>query len=60
MLNEQGFDLWADGYDRSVGLSDEGNTYPFVGYKRVLNAIYNAVLATAVKPCWISVSARAR
>ena len=45
MLNEQGFDLWADGYDRSVGLSDEGNTYPFVGYKRVLNAIYNAVLA---------------
>lgn len=45
MLNEQGFDLWADGYDRSVGLSDEGNTYPFAGYKRVLNAIYNAVLA---------------
>lgn len=45
MLNEQGFNLWADGYDRSVGLSDEGNTYPFAGYKRVLNAIYNAVLA---------------
>ena len=36
MLNEQGFDLWADGYDRSVGLSDEGNTYPFAGYKRCL------------------------
>ena len=46
MLNEQGFNLWADGYDRSVGLSDEGNTYPFAGYKRVLNAIYNAVLAS--------------
>ena len=44
MLNQQGFDLWADGYDRSVGLSDEGNTYPFAGYKRVLNAIYNKVL----------------
>lgn len=24
MLNEQGFNLWADGYDRSVGLSDRG------------------------------------
>ena len=45
MLNEQGFDLWADGYDRSVGLSDEGNTYPFAGYKRVLNGFYNDVLA---------------
>ena len=45
MLNRLGFDLWADGYDRSVGLSDEGNTYPFAGYKRVLGAIYNEVLA---------------
>ena len=45
MLDQQGFNLWADGYDRSVGLSDEGNTYPFAGYKRVLNAIYNDVLA---------------
>ena len=49
MLNEQGFDLWADGYDRSVGLSDEGNTYPFAGYKRVLNAIYNEVLASGCR-----------
>lgn len=23
MLNNTGFDLWADGYDKSVGLSDE-------------------------------------
>lgn len=60
MLNEQGFNLWADGYDRSVGLSDEGNTYPFAGYKRVLNAITTRCWQTAVKPCWISVSARAR
>lgn len=34
MLNHKGFDLWADGYDKSVGLSDEANTYPFAGYKR--------------------------
>lgn len=45
MLDEKGFDLWADGYDRSVGLSDEDGSYPFAGYKRLLNAIYNQVLA---------------
>lgn len=44
MLNETGFDLWADGYDRSVGLSDEGNTYPFAGYRCVLNTIYQQIL----------------
>ena len=38
MLNHKGFDLWADGYDKSVGLSDEANTYPFAGYKKVLDA----------------------
>ena len=45
MLNKKGFDLWADGYDVSVGLSDEENTYPFAGYKTVLNSIYRTVLA---------------
>lgn len=45
MLNETGFDLWADGYDRSVGLSDKQDTYPFAGYKQILNAIYNRVLS---------------
>ncbi len=28
MLNNAGFDLWADGYDKSVSLSDESGTYP--------------------------------
>ena len=45
MLNKKGFDLWADGYDVSVGLSDEENTYPFAGYKTVLDSIYRTVLA---------------
>ena len=49
MLNEAGFDLWADGYDQSVGLSDENGTYPFAGYKQILNAIYNRVLSGAGK-----------
>ena len=46
MLNNKGFDLWADGYDKSVGLSDEANTYPFAGYKRVLAALFQAVMQT--------------
>ena len=46
MLNNKGFDLWADGYDKSVGLSDEANAYPFAGYKRVLAAIFQAVMQT--------------
>ena len=45
MLDSKGFDLWADGYDHSVGLSDEENTYPFAGYKNVLATIYDAIRA---------------
>ena len=44
MLDSKGFDLWADGYDKSVGLSDEENVYPFAGYREILNRIYNTVL----------------
>lgn len=29
MLDNKGFDLWAEGYDKSVGLSDDDNSYPF-------------------------------
>lgn len=43
MLDHAGFDLWADGYDESVGLSDESDTYPFAGYKAVLNNIYRQI-----------------
>lgn len=49
MLNDKGFDLWADGYDKSVGLSDENGTYPFAGYRDVLNKIYNSVLSHSGK-----------
>lgn len=45
MLDNKGFDLWADDYDKSVGLSDDDNTYPFAGYKEILNQIYNDVLS---------------
>ncbi|MCQ1529943.1 class I SAM-dependent methyltransferase [Lutispora saccharofermentans] len=43
MLDSEGFDLWADGYDESVNLSEEDNDYPFAGYKNLLNAIYNII-----------------
>lgn len=49
MLDNKGFDLWADGYDKSVGLSDDDNTYPFAGYKEILNQIYNEVLSLKAK-----------
>lgn len=49
MLDNKDFDLWADGYDQSVGLSDEENTYPFAGYKDVLNAIYKEILESSYK-----------
>ena len=44
MLDNKGFDLWADGYDKTVGVSDEGNTYPFAGYKDVLGTIYKSIM----------------
>ena len=44
MLSSNGFDLWAEGYDEAVSLSDEKNTYPFAGYRAVLNEIYGQVM----------------
>lgn len=44
MLDRIGFDLWAEDYDRTVGLSDEENTYPFAGYQKLLARIYEIVL----------------
>ena len=49
MLNNHGFDLWADGYDKSVGLSDEADRYPFAGYKRILGEIYARLLLSGCK-----------
>ena len=44
MLDKKGFDLWADGYDKTVGISDEKNTYPFAGYKDVLGSIFQIIM----------------
>ena len=45
MLDNKGFDLWADGYDKAVGLSEEANSYPFAGYKEVLGDIFQEVVS---------------
>jgi len=44
MLDNKGFDLWADGYDLAVGLSDEENTYPFAGYKEILGSVFQTIM----------------
>ncbi len=49
MLGSHGFDLWADGYDVSVGLSDEADRYPFAGYKQVLGEIYGLLRSTQAR-----------
>lgn len=49
MLDNKGFDLWADNYDETVGISDDDNIYPFAGYKRILNEIYNCILKCSSK-----------
>lgn len=49
MLNSNGFDVWADGYDESVRLADENDAYPFAGYVAILKEIYGRVCASGAK-----------
>lgn len=49
MLNSNGFDVWADGYDESVRLADENDAYPFAGYAAILKKIYGRVCASGAK-----------
>ena len=51
MLDSKGFDLWADGYDAAVGLSEEENSYPFAGYKDVLGGIFKEVMTKENYAC---------
>lgn len=44
MLNSQDFNLWADNYDQTVQVSEENNLYPFAGYRKILNTIFNEVM----------------
>lgn len=46
MLNSEGFDSFIDEYDGLTSTSDKNNTYPFAGYSKVLDKIYNAIVQT--------------
>ena len=37
MLDKTGFDLWADGYDKTTGISDEAQVYPFSSCAGILS-----------------------
>ncbi|MCH5351477.1 MAG: class I SAM-dependent methyltransferase [Clostridiales bacterium] len=45
MRDEKGFDLWADDYDKAVGIIEDARSYPFAGYKEVLGYIFRVVTA---------------
>jgi len=49
LLDSKGFDLWANGYDRQVCISDESNEYPFAGYKEILGLIYKMIMENKAK-----------
>lgn len=49
MLNQNGFDLWADEYDASVRTSDREETYPFAGYYDVLREIYCRIVSASAQ-----------
>ncbi len=36
--------MWADNYDQTVQVSEETNSYPFAGYKEILNQLYNEIM----------------
>ena len=59
MLDHKGFDLWADGYDESVGVSDEDHTYPLPDTKRSLAASIKQSWKSPIRQYWILVSERA-
>jgi putative AdoMet-dependent methyltransferase len=44
MLDNKGFDIWAETYNNSVKISDEKNVYPFAGYEKLMKTILNNIL----------------
>lgn len=49
MLNSNGFNVWAESYDKSVRVSDESDTYPFAGYAAIFQEICHRVQSCAGK-----------
>ncbi|MBQ9910153.1 MAG: hypothetical protein IJM50_01510 [Lachnospiraceae bacterium] len=49
MPDNKCFDLRAGEYDKTAGVSDEEDTYPFAGYKDVLGTIQKTVMGKTMK-----------
>ncbi len=49
MLDKQGFNAWAQAYDKQVRESDQHKTYPFDGYSNVLYTLYKHATKTNPK-----------
>lgn len=45
MLNNTGFDLWSENYEKSVRESFLSDSYPFAGYTALLSRIYGDILS---------------
>ena len=43
MLDRSVFDRWANDYNEEVRIADENDEYPFAGYTKIMNHIYNAI-----------------
>ena len=50
MLNYSVFDKWASDYNEEVRLADEKNEYPFAGYRRIMESIYDSVVKQGKSP----------
>ena len=46
MLNDAGFDRWADEYEQTVRDAEAADRYPFAGYSRILKAVCAGIPAT--------------
>ena len=46
MFNSKEFDDFINEYDKLTSTSDKNNKYPFAGYNKVLDRIYNIVIQT--------------
>ena len=44
MIDYHVFDIWAGEYDEEVRLADENDKYPFAGYKKIMDYIFNEAI----------------
>lgn len=48
MLTKEGFDQWASDYDKTVSEHEKSDSYPFAGYRKVLDLIEEMVTVSGI------------